>query len=131
MRSFFEPRRAYISLPHRSWIDLDKCQTSGNFCDEVLSGGDHSEADFGQDGQKLHCFQLDDGTVHNVLTVRDGRKTCKYSDLTSCPRGFHMWVPVWKSKFYGAFVLNRRVVLHAIDATPARWRGDAGSSPLD
>ena len=31
--------------------------------------------------------------------------------------------PVWKSKFYGAFVLNRRVDLHAIDATPARWRG--------
>ena len=28
--------------------------------------------------------------------------------------------PVWKSKFYGAFVLNRRVNLHAIDATPAR-----------
>ena len=27
---------------------------------------------------------------------------------------------VWKSKFYGAFVLTRRVVLHAIDATPAR-----------
>ena len=26
---------------------------------------------------------------------------------------------------------NCRVVLHAIDATPARWRGDAGSSPLD
>ena len=40
-------------------------------------------------------------------------------------------VPVWKSRFYGAFVLNHRVVLHAIDATPARWRGDAGSSPLD
>ena len=27
-----------------------------------------------------------------------------------------------KSKFYRAFVLNCRVVLHAIDATPARWR---------
>jgi hypothetical protein len=27
---------------------------------------------------------------------------------------------LWKSEFYGAFVLNRRVVLHAIDATPAR-----------
>ena len=26
-------------------------------------------------------------------------------------------------------VLNHRVFLHAIDATPARWRGDAGSSP--
>ena len=38
---------------------------------------------------------------------------------------------MWKSKFYGAFVLNRRVDLHAIDAMPARWRGDAGSSPLD
>ena len=36
--------------------------------------------------------------------------------------------PVWKSKFYGAFVLNRRVVLHAIDATRARWRGD--TSPV-
>jgi hypothetical protein len=29
-----------------------------------------------------------------------------------------------KSKFYGSIVLNHRVVLHAIDATPARWRGD-------
>ena len=26
----------------------------------------------------------------------------------------------WKSNFYGAFVLNHRVVLHAIDASPAR-----------
>ena len=32
---------------------------------------------------------------------------------------------------FTAFVLNRRVILHAIDAMPARWRGDAGSSPLD
>ena len=28
-------------------------------------------------------------------------------------------------------MLNRRVDLHAIDATLARWRGDIGSSPLD
>ena len=27
-------------------------------------------------------------------------------------------------KFYGAFVLNLRVDLHAIDATHARWRGE-------
>ena len=39
--------------------------------------------------------------------------------------------PVWKSKFYCAFMLNHRVGLHAIDATPARWRSDASSSPLD
>ena len=38
---------------------------------------------------------------------------------------------MWESKCYGALVLNHRVVLHAIDATPARWRGDAGSSPLE
>ena len=37
---------------------------------------------------------------------------------------------VWKSKFYGAFLLNHRVVLHATDAAPARWRGDAAYSPL-
>ena len=42
-----------------------------------------------------------------------------------------MFHPVWKSKVHGAFALNHRVVLHAIDATPARWRRDAGSSPLD
>ena len=33
-------------------------------------------------------------------------------------------------KFTARFVLNRRVDLHAIDATPARWRGDVGSSSL-
>ena len=32
-------------------------------------------------------------------------------------------------KIRNAFVLNRRVGLHAIDATPARRRGDVGSSP--
>ena len=36
--------------------------------------------------------------------------------------------PVWNSKlFYSAFVLNHSVDLHAIDAAPARWRGDAGT----
>ncbi len=34
--------------------------------------------------------------------------------------------PVWKSKFYGAFVLNHRVVLHAIDATPVRCTRHTG-----
>ena len=33
--------------------------------------------------------------------------------------------------FHSAFVLNRRVDLHAIDAMPARWRGVVGLSPLD
>merc|ERR1719409_1118150 len=49
-------------------------------------------------------------------------------ELRRVPAGRRDLRPEWKSKFYGALVLNRRVVLHAIDATPARWRGDAGSS---
>ena len=43
----------------------------------------------------------------------------------------HCTVRSLEIKIYGAFVLNRRVDLHAIDATPARWRGGVGSSPLD
>ena len=38
---------------------------------------------------------------------------------------FHeSWVPVRTSKFYGAFVLNRRVDLHAIEsaASSMAWR---------
>ena len=31
-----------------------------------------------------------------------------------------LWRSVHKIKFHGAFLLNRRVDLHAIDATPAR-----------
>ena len=68
--------------------------------------------------------------VQGTLYTRD--RLPSTFDIAVQSRYFKMslW-PVWKSKFYGAFVLNRRVVLHAIDAMPARWRGDAGSSPLD
>ena len=46
--------------------------------------------------------------------ARTGRRLCGNQNFTA-----------------GAFVLNRRVVLHAIDATFARWRGGVGLSPLD
>ena len=62
------------------------------------------------------------------LEPRDDEPT---SALVKVARSSTALPAVWKSKFYGSFVLNRRVVLHAIDATPARWRGGAGSSPLD
>ena len=76
----------------------------------------------------------------NALTPETASGTCKKGQLVA--RGFRQhkrlgaflrsrYGPVWKSKFFGAFVLNHRVAPHAIDATPARWRGDAGSSPLD
>ena len=44
------------------------------------------------------------------------------NDYLTIKNLMHTYYAVWKSKFYGAFVLNHRVVLHAIDATPARWR---------
>ena len=70
-----------------------------------------------------------------ALVVSHARKTAGV-EADALPRAALLesvskYRSVWKSKFYGAFVLNRRVDLHAIDATPARWRGDAGSSPLD
>ena len=51
---------------------------------------------------------------------------CKHHNILVVNR-----VDLCGNQIYGAFVLNRRVDLHAIDATPARWRGDDGSSPLD
>ena len=44
----------------------------------------------------------------------------RYLDIAK----FALYVPrCVEIKFYGTFVLNRRVVFHAIDATPTRWRG--------
>ena len=45
--------------------------------------------------------------------------------------GLEARVDLCGNQVYGAFVLNRRFELHAIDATSARWRGGAGSPPLD
>ena len=45
--------------------------------------------------------------------------------------GFRAFTACVEIKILRRVVLNRRVVFHAIDAMPARWRGDAGSSPLD
>ena len=69
-------------------------------------------------------------TVHGSLLPEKADKTISDVMNLTAQRLDHVG-PVWKSKFYGAFVLDRRVDLHAIDAVPARWRGDAVSSPLD
>ena len=73
-----------------------------------------------------------------VLTMSSPAASLWHLDWGACARRGAAFTaltplsgPMWKSTFYGAFVLNRRVVLPDIDATPARWRGDAGSSPLD
>jgi len=72
-----------------------------------------------------HTSQWLDPRHDYTFAGHDGRATYFWPERAEELRA------VWKSKFYGAFVLNHRVVLHAIDATPARWRGDAGSSWLD
>ena len=69
-------------------------------------------------------------TAQLLSTIDDPSRGSQ--QIVYSPLGLHLTIsgsssPVWKSKFYGAFVLNHRVVLHAIDATPARCRGDAGS----
>ena len=72
-----------------------------------------------------HCLYVDERWPLVLDPTEQASRFLRYQ------RGCFLLGAVWKSKFYGAFVLNHRVVLHAIDATPARWRGDAGSSPLD
>ena len=58
--------------------------------------------------------------------ARTGCAAACATSATAALSRIRLWLTclaVWKSKFYGAFVPNHRVV--------ARWRGDAGSSPLD
>ena len=63
----------------------------------------------------------------NYLMISNS-KCSSGSSARAFPVKKHGSRTVWQSKFDGAFVLNRRVVLHAVDAAPARWRGDAGST---
>ena len=58
-----------------------------------------------------------DKSNSGVILWRKSRATMKL---------YHAWIHAYCSELcgnqiYGAFVLNRRVVLHAIDATPAHW----------
>ena len=57
-----------------------------------------------------------DKSNSGVILWRKSRATMKL---------YHSWIHAYCSELcgnqiYGAFILNRRVVLHAIDATPAR-----------
>jgi predicted acylesterase/phospholipase RssA len=64
-----------------------------------------------------------DSTLHG--RKRSRRALAVATDASTArlrPFVFRSFAPVWKSKFYGAFVPHRRVDLHAIDAMPARPR---------
>ena len=60
--------------------------------------------------------------VQATATVVEKRRTLATARLEAARAKRPASPAVWKSKFYDAFVLNHRVDLHAIDATPARWR---------
>ena len=80
-----------------------------------------SDSDSSDEGERVVRSAKDkawDGMKAVVSKISNARKINDWHEMQT---------PVWKSKFYGAFVLNHRVDFHAIDATPARWRGDAGS----
>ena len=87
-----------------------------------------------------HCLRELDGATALDVFVRD-LKVCAAAAPARASNSIvsillkggaeEPWLfsPAWKSKFHGAFAQNRRVDLHAIDATPAGWRSGAGSSP--
>ena len=82
------------------------------------------------DGKKVHFYRYFFRQV--FLEVRDEERKDEEDKATALAAVEKvakkykkaMWDAVRKSKFYGAFVLNHRVVLHAIDATPCSmaWR---------
>ena len=68
-----------------------------------------------------HTLELLSGAARSRLKAKCS--TVHPSMARFCPPRRRSFVRVQKSKVHGALVLNRRVDLHAIDATPARWRG--------
>ena len=76
-----------------------------------------SDSDSSDEGERVVRSAKDkawDGMKAVVSKISNARKINDWHEMQT---------PVWKSKFYGAFVLPRRVDLHAVDVTPARWRG--------
>ena len=69
----------------------------------------------------VSCPPVNAGYVATRRLAETLRKAAAVAGVSDCV----------EIKIYGAFVLNRRVVFHAIDSTPARRRGGVNSSPLD
>ena len=70
-------------------------------------------------------------TIEEQLEHEKARAAALEDELKAARGETEAWVRACVEIKILRRVLNHRVVLHAIDATPARWRDDAGSSPLD
>ena len=108
--------------------DWVSCSVGVALCADCAAAHRRLGGDFG----RLRALSLDAWSplvLDYLLQSAGNERAREVWEAVGPPTGWSR--PAWKSKFYGAFVLNHRVVLHAIEATPARWRGDAGSSPLD
>ena len=99
------------------------CCTSGNQTVEAVvqpAWDNHFAAFGGQDVSKVLLDYCEESKII-VYNWHDDTETVYNGMAGACV----------EIKILRRVVLNRRVVLHAIDATPTRWRGDAGSSTLD
>ena len=66
----------------------------------------------------------DEGLIHKVIPVDN-------SVILEKIRDKGLWQGVFNKVADCVEIKILRVDLHATDATPARWRSDAGSLPLD
>ena len=114
----FDPTSASASLKTVSWESID-AQMRGT----VQGAVNAAQA-------CLPSFEAQRyGKVINVGTNLVYNPVVTYYDYSAAKAALVSFCA--ETKFTGAFVMNSRVDLHAIDATPARWRGGVGSSPLD
>ena len=111
------PTCAECASDEADWVS---CSVGVALCADCAAAHRRLGGDFG----RLRALSLDAWSplvLDYLLQSAGNERAREVWEAVGPPTGWSR--PVWKSKFYGAFVLNHRVVLDAINATPARWRG--------
>jgi hypothetical protein len=129
LRALLKPFDTKKGSWHRLRRAADACANNSRTMLDVMLCVDR-----GNVAARTNDFEAARGALGEELVNEKGLSTNKAS-LTSLYRMDKSFAAaacrVLCGNQNGAFVLNRRVVLHAIDATPARRRGGVNSSPLD